>query len=180
MREASTLMLCSAVSQDTLQGWKTRVSGGEAYAPMSLTMTAMRSPWSLRRMCCRSVVLPAPWDRQSVFAQQGIKTYEEARQQGHGQCLVRQHAAIDHAALGNRGRRVRHLSNFKPQYQRKDFGSKSTSNFSQDACKRSKETDSRSPTTRNLSQCHPREHPAVRHKPYVPPIATVLTSQSQL
>ena len=32
-----------------------------SYAPMSLTMTAMRKPCSLRRMCCRSVVFPEPW-----------------------------------------------------------------------------------------------------------------------
>lgn len=33
---------------------------GDTDAPMSFTMTAMRKPWSLRRMCCRRVVLPLP------------------------------------------------------------------------------------------------------------------------
>lgn len=56
MREASTLILGGQESQ-LLDGY-----GEQRYthAPMSFTTTAMRSPWSVLRMCWRSEVLPDP------------------------------------------------------------------------------------------------------------------------
>jgi hypothetical protein len=55
--EASTLTLGGFFS--FLDGVVWRV-GCYSYAPMSFTMTAMRRPCSLRRMCWRRVVFPDP------------------------------------------------------------------------------------------------------------------------
>ena len=55
--EASTLTLGDLCQ---FAGSCDSVGGRFSYAPMSLTMTAMRRPCSLRRMCWRRVVFPEP------------------------------------------------------------------------------------------------------------------------
>jgi hypothetical protein len=44
------------------------MGGVLSYAPMSFTMTAMRRPCSLRRMCWRRVVFPDPWKMLAMLA----------------------------------------------------------------------------------------------------------------
>jgi hypothetical protein len=88
--EASTLTL-AGFFVSLLAGVIWRV-GCCSYAPMSFTMTAMRRPCSLRRMCCRRVVFPDPWRALAILivalpSLTLILIYQKARKQGHRESL---------------------------------------------------------------------------------------------